>query len=327
MARDDELEELNEEQELLIERYLDSLAGERNYSAHTIRGYNADLNSFFRYANRQKFNALSPTTRQLRGYLADQDKARYSRKTINRRLSALRTFFRWLNVSNISSSNAISAVQGPKIPKHLPHVLSAHEVDVLFDALQQELDAAAKATEATGDKKQRALVLRDDALFEVLYASGARVSEVAGLKLSQIDLDTGQLRLFGKGSKERIVPLHNQCLAALRVYLEQGRPYLLDPRKKSQATPEVFLTRTGNPLSADSIRRVFKAQMLKAGLDTTLSPHAMRHTFATDLLDGGADLRSVQELLGHASLSTTQIYTHLTPERLKSVHAQAHPRA
>ena len=327
MARDDELEELNEEQELLIERYLDSLAGERNYSAHTIRGYNADLNSFFRYANRQKFNALSPTTRQLRGYLADQDKARYSRKTINRRLSALRTFFRWLNVSNISSSNAISAVQGPKIPKHLPHVLSAHEVDALFDALQQELDAAEKATEATGDKKQRALVLRDDALFEVLYASGARVSEVAGLKLSQIDLDTGQLRLFGKGSKERIVPLHNQCLSALRVYLEQGRPYLLDPRKKSQATPEVFLTRTGNPLSADSIRRVFKAQMLKAGLDTTLSPHAMRHTFATDLLDGGADLRSVQELLGHASLSTTQIYTHLTPERLKSVHAQAHPRA
>ena len=319
--------ELTANHEALLEDYLDSLSGERNYSPNTVRGYKTDLESYFFYAYRMNVEPLAPTTRQLRGYLADQDRARYSRKTINRRLSALRTFFRWLNVSNISTSNAISAVQGPKIPKHLPHIFSEAEIDNLFDTLEKDIEIASRMAQINGDTTSEALSMRDDALFEVLYASGARVSEIAGMKLSQIDFSINQVKLFGKGSKERIVPLHQRCVDALRKYVDEGRPLLLDPRKRSQKNDAVFLSRTGNPLSADSIRKIFKSKLEKCGLDTSMSPHAMRHTFATDLLDGGADLRSVQELLGHASLSTTQIYTHLTPERLKAAHSQAHPRA
>ncbi len=319
--------EMSDDQTLLVECFLASLTGERNYSAHTVRAYKTDLNTFFHYANRQLFDPLAPTTRQLRGYLADQDKARYSRKTINRRLSALRSFFRWLNVSQRAASNAVSAVQGPKIPKHLPLVFSASELDALFDSLDRELKEAQRVTEEGKREAGQALVLRDEALFELLYASGARVSELAGLTCAQLDLSAGQLRLFGKGSKERIVPLHGQCIKVLQAYLETARPVLLAKRGDKKGGDAVFLSKTGRPLSADAIRKAFKAQMMKAGLDAAFSPHAMRHTFATDLLDGGADLRSVQELLGHASLSTTQIYTHLTPERLKAAHLQAHPRA
>lgn len=298
-----------------VEEFVASLGKERNYSPHTLRAYSCDLKGYLRFAQRCDFDAFSPSPRQLRAYLADMDAARYSRKTINRRLSALRSFFRWLNIMNLSDSGSASAVSGPKLPKHLPHVLSASDIDALFEDLEQ-------AEQDLDGSQQSAVALRNKALFEFMYATGARVSEVSGVRVTDIQWDRGQVLLFGKGSKERIVPLHNECLVALREYCEKGRPSL----QIRPSVTQVFLSMRGNPLSTGSIRKVFKDEMARLGLDESLSPHAMRHTFATDLLDGGADLRSVQELLGHASLSTTQIYTHLTPERLKAVHEQAHPR-
>ena len=170
--------------------------------------------------------------------------------------------------------------------------------------------------------------MRDAAFFEVLYATGARISEVANLTLPQVNCASGRMRLMGKGSKERDVILHKQCVNALELYIQHSRPLLLTKQKGTEKPSDaLFLSKTGRPLSADSLRKIFKRRIVEAGLDPSLSPHAMRHTFATDMLNGGADLRSVQELLGHASLSTTQIYTHLSSARLKAVHAQAHPRA
>ena len=298
-----------------MKQFISSLQRERNYSPHTFRAYECDLKGYLRFSSRMEFDAFNPTPRQLRGYLADMDAARYSRKTINRRLSALSSFFRWLNVMDLSSSGSASAVSGPKLPKHLPHVLSASDIDALFADLELP-------QEQFENGEVDAVALRNKALFEFMYATGARVSEVSRITLENIQWGSGQALLFGKGSKERIVPLHEQCLLALREYCEKGRPLL----SFRPSVTQVFLSTRGNPLSTGAIRKIFKDEMARLGLDESLSPHAMRHTFATDFLDGGADLRSVQELLGHASLSTTQIYTHLTPERLKAVHSQAHPR-
>ena len=164
--------------------------------------------------------------------------------------------------------------------------------------------------------------MRDDALLELLYAAGLRVSEVSSLELARLDLNQGFVRVMGKGSKERLVPLHQKACQVLENYVLHARPVL----KRDSESSYVFLSVHGRPLSTNTIRTVFKKKLHEAGLDESLSPHAMRHSFATDLLSGGADLRSVQEMLGHSSLSTTQIYTHLTSEHLKEVHHQSHPR-
>ena len=328
--------ERNDELEEIVEGFLSFLYGQRNYSAHTVRAYETDVRTYFRYAKRLDFDALAPSTRNVRGYLSDQMSAGYSRKTINRRLSSLRTFFRWLNVSQISSCNTVSAVQGPKIAHHLPHVLSTAEIDALFAVLENDAcfetgteEAGVQLSVPTAPTNvKEALALRDEAIFEVLYATGARISEVAGLTVSSVNCDAARMRLMGKGSKERDVVLHDRCVSVLERYLAAARPLLA--AKNSNALGDsaaFFLSKSGKPLSADSLRKIFKEHVLETGLDPSLSPHAMRHTFATDMLNGGADLRTVQELLGHASLSTTQIYTHLTSDRLKAAHAQAHPRA
>lgn len=353
MAHQDEMTECED----IVQGFLNHLSGERRYSTHTVRGYESDIRAYIRYSLRAGNAILTPSVRDLRGFLSEQMNARYSRKTINRRLSALRTFFRWLNASHMSESNAISAVQGPKIAQRLPSVLSARETEALFASLELEENEAAacrisdrqsfsKPHSTTNGQEQLprknelsvALTCRDAAIIELLYATGARVSEVAHLSLPQLDLTTGQVRLLGKGSKERVVIMHRRCVAAVSRYLHEVRPLLQEKKDGGVAgcadkdvsradSATVFLSKTGRPLSTDSIRRIFKRHCLQAGLDPSFSPHAMRHTFATDLLNGGADLRSVQELLGHASLSTTQIYTHLTPDRLLKAHAQAHPRA
>jgi integrase/recombinase XerD len=171
--------------------------------------------------------------------------------------------------------------------------------------------------------------LRDAAFLELLIASGARITEVARLRPRDIDGAQGTVRLFGKGSKERIVPLYEHAIKLVQTYLQDARPQLLAARKPGQPAPAdaLFISTRGNAMSAATLRRVFKGHLAAAGCDTSLSPHAMRHTFATMLLEGGADLRTVQELLGHESLATTQIYTHLSVGRLKDAHRQAHPRA
>ena len=300
----------------LLERFVESLRIEQGASEHTIRAYRTDLEAFSRWCARKGVNPKEASYKQLRSYLGELDAARYARSTMNRRLSSLKGFYAWMNVVGIIDENPASVLSGPKQNKHLPHVLHHDEMARLL-LVHSPNGAAGKAGE------QSPTDMRDQALLEFLYACGARISEASNLRVSDVDFSSKLVKLLGKGNKERVVPLHDLCIHAMRSYFEDGRPLLLDGKKSDR----FFVSSRGNPLSADAMRKMFKATVRAAGLDERLSPHDMRHTFATDLLDGDADLRSVQEMLGHASLSTTQIYTHLSPARLKDAHTQAHPRA
>ncbi len=302
--------------ESLVEEFCEAIRVEHNASAHTVRAYHVDLMDFARWAFRKKVDPLTATHRQLRRYLGELDRAQYSRTTINRRLSALRSFYRWLNVTGKTDVDPASLLQGPKQPKSLPHVIKPKDMVKLLSVYgPRDVDGTPREQSYT-DK-------RNVALLEFLYACGARVSEASGLLYEDVDFKSGQVKVFGKGSKERIIPLHELALDSMRSYAMTARPHLLEGRNSIY----FFVSTRGNQMGTDAIRKMFKEALRQAGLDETLSPHVMRHTFATDLLDGGADLRSVQEMLGHASLSTTQIYTHLSPARLKQVHSQAHPRS
>ena len=300
----------------LLASYLEALSVEHNASPHTVRSYRTDLEAYLRWCERNDVDALSATHRDLRAYLADMDAARYARTTVNRRLSSLHGFYAWMNVTGACDADPSSALSGPKLRKHLPHVLKAQEMVRLL--------SVHGPTSPDGKERERTPSdIRDQAILEFLYACGARISEAAGLKLEDVDFESKLVKVLGKGSKERIIPLHDFCIDALRLYLVEARPEL----SRGKPSDYVFLSTRGNPMSADAMRKMFKETVALAGLNQSLSPHDMRHTFATDLLNGGADLRSVQEMLGHASLSTTQIYTHLSPQRLKDAHTQAHPRA
>lgn len=301
----------------LLDGYLESLRYERGYSEHTIRNYRQDLEAYLRWCTRKDVDPLAATHRQLRAYLGEMDAARYARSTVNRRLSSLRGFYRWMNLVGVTDKDPAEALSGPKQGRHLPQVLKAAEME-RFLSVHGPLDANGEVREQTPED------MRDQALFEFLYACGARISEAAGLTLADVDFNARLVKLFGKGRKERIVPLHDLCIDAMRAYLREARPQLIAGKPQ---TERFFVSNRGAPMSADAMRKRFKATVRAAGLDDRLSPHDMRHTFATDLLDGNADLRSVQEMLGHATLSTTQIYTHLSASRLKEAHHQAHPRA
>lgn len=296
------------------EAYLDALdsycverASVRGDSVHTVRGYRNDLLDFGRWAARHGIVPLDVTYRQIRSYLGEQNQAGYARRTINRRLSSLRGFFRWLNVTGRVSGDPVGVVSGPKLSKGLPRFIPASD-------MARILNVHHSSSEPEG--------MRNQAILEFLYASGARISEASGLLASDVDFSSRQVRVMGKGSKERIVPLHDLAVSSMRTYAEHARPQLLG----SGSCPCFFVSSRGRAMSTDALRKMFKRTLASAGVDGTYTPHDMRHTFATDLLDGGADLRSVQEMLGHASLSTTQIYTHVSSERLRSVHHAAHPR-
>ena len=301
----------------LLDGYLESLRVERGYSEHTIRNYRVDIEAFLAWCKRRGVDPLHATHRQLRAYLGEMDAAQYARSTVNRRLSSMRGFYRWMGLMGATDADPAEALSGPKRGRHLPHVLKQEEMARL-------LSVHGPIGPDGNPRAQTPEDMRDQALLEFLYACGARISEAAGLTLQDVDFKTRLVKLFGKGRKERIVPLHDLCIDAMKVYLCQGRPHLM---KDAKPTDSFFVSNKGNPMSADSMRKRFKAAVRAAGLDDSLSPHDMRHTFATDLLDGEADLRSVQEMLGHASLSTTQVYTHLSTTRLKDAHHQAHPRA
>lgn len=298
----------------LVCAFCDALTLERGVSAHTVRNYRIDLLGYLRWAARMQLDPLAVKHRQLRRYLADLDAAAYERSTIQRHLSALRSFFKWMNASEVTDNDPASALGGPSLPHKLPKPLSPHDVELLL-----AVHAGAGAGEAD---KEAAGELRDQALLEFIYATGVRVSEASSLKLDAVDLANRMAKVFGKGSKERIVLMHDRAIAAMADYLHRGRPVLL----AGKPSELFFVSARGGCYSPDAIRRMFKRTLVAAGLDTTFSPHALRHAFATDMLEGGADLRSVQEMLGHASLSTTQIYTHISPERLRAIHGMAHPR-
>lgn len=297
----------------LVDDFCSMLRYERNASAHTIRNYRADLESYARWCERSDVDALGPSYRELRRYLSYLDASGYARSTVARRLSSLKSWFSWLVVAGVVGENPASALTGPSAPRRLPHVVKPQEMASIL--------AAFSSRSETGESDP--CDVRDTAVLEFLYATGARVSEASGLRLADVDLESGVAKVFGKGSKERIVMLHDVAIASMRRYRDEARPALLG----ASSSPLFFVSRRAGAYSPDAIRRMFARAQLRAGLPGIYTPHDIRHTFATDILDGGADLRTVQELLGHASLSTTQIYTHLSIDRLKTALAQAHPRA
>ena len=291
-----------------VEDFLANLGIVRNLSPNTVRGYASDLDSFCSWVEREGVHPLSVSHRELRGYLMELNRAGYAPKTINRHLSAVRQLYRWLLHEGHTTEDAAAAIASPKLARLLPHTLADRDVRALIDTCDP--------TTPVG--------LRDRAAIEMLYATGARISELSGLDLAHLDFPQGQVRLFGKGSKERIVPVYKAALDTVRTYLVRSRPTLVRPDVDDEGA--LFLSVRGRRMSAAALRTAFERHITQAGLDASLTPHAMRHSYATELLGGGADLRSVQELLGHESLSTTQIYTHLSVDRLKDATRQAHPR-
>jgi integrase/recombinase XerD len=291
----------------LVDRFLTHLTVERGYSPHTLRAYSADLTRYLEWASRSQIDPLHPTHRQLRLYLAELDRAHYARRTIARRIASVRSFFAYLVTEGLVSSDPSAVLMTPKIPARLPKV-------VPDDTLQALLDAPDEST-PVGQ--------RDGALIELLYATGIRVGELVGLSVGDVDLSQGQAVVFGKGSKERIVPLYRRAIERLRLYLREGRPHLVG----KEPTDRLFLSTRGRSLSPEAVRRILNRNLALAGTTVAVSPHALRHTFATHLVEQGADLRTIQELLGHIALSTTQIYTHVGTRRLQEVHRAAHPRA
>lgn len=287
-------------------RFAEYLRDERGLSDNTIRAYCIDLRSYLDWAARGNVDPLHVEHRRFRRFLAELSSAGYTPQTTARRLSAVRSFFKFLDMREVTQANPAAVVSSPKLARELPRKTSGSDI--------------AQLLATCGDD---AVSLRDRAFLELLYASGARIAELARLELGDIDISEAIVRLFGKGSKERIVPLYPLALEVVMRYVQQGRPELLGER----TSDALFISTRGKPMSADSLRRVFKRRAAEAGLDPSLHPHDMRHAFATDLLEGGADLRSVQEMLGHASLSTTQIYTHLSLQHMKDVYKQAHPRS
>ncbi|MNK98120.1 Tyrosine recombinase XerD [compost metagenome] len=275
---------------------------ERNLSPHSIRAYRQDLDMFHAFLADQPLDKVDYRT--LRRFLGHLKQEGYERSTIARRMATLRTYFRFLARERMIAGNPTLGLQSPKLNRKLPNFLDWEELQRLL---------------ASPDESPRGL--RDRALLELLYATGMRVSEIADLSLRQLNWEEAEIRVIGKGSKERMVLMSEEAMHHLRRYLDTGRPEL-----RPEATDKLFLNRSGKPLTSRSIDRMLKAYARRAGIAKAISPHTLRHTFATHLLEGGADLRVVQELLGHASLSTTQIYTHVSQERLRQVYQQAHPR-
>jgi integrase/recombinase XerD len=290
-----------------LEQFLQHLVVERGLAPLTVEAYATDLKGlavFLRAAGQEHWSAV--VLEDLQRYLADLEQQGVGPRSRARKLSAVRQFFRFLLRENLTSANPLEWLDAPKLPKGLPKVLGLEEVERLL--------AAPDPTTPLGQ--------RDDAMLELLYATGLRVSELVGLTVPQLDLRRGVVRVLGKGSKERLVPMVFQAVEKLQIYLQHIRPVLL----KNQKSQRLFLNRSGTGLSRQGFWKILKGYARQAGLPPTLSPHTLRHSFATHLLWHGADLRALQLMLGHADISTTQIYTHLHTARLQEIHQQAHPR-
>lgn len=293
----------------LADGFLASLAREGNYASHTVDSYASDLDGFLAWAEGKGIDPIRVTHRQMRSFMSHLDEEGYARSSINRKLSAVKRFSKWLVVEGEIEADAISVVSGPKKAKTLPHRLMPEDIARLLEVWN-------------GDEP---VDMRNRAILELMYASGARIAEIAGMRIPDVDFEEQQIRVFGKGSKERIIPIHPMAAHTLLLYIRGARGALA-AKAKGLPTDALFVSARGKAMSADSIRKMFRQSIAEAGLDESLTPHDLRHSFATDLVEGGADLRTVQELLGHASLSTTQIYTHLSASHLKDIHARAHPR-
>lgn len=309
----DEAELLPEAFARLLGEYERHLAFERNMSEHSVRAYSGDISSLLQHAVR--FGATSVgdlDLRLLRSWLAKQQTMGRARTTIARRSTAARTFTGWLHRTGRIPTDPGALLASPKAHRVLPPVLRTDEAEAMVDLVEVDPDTADAGT------------LRDAAMLELLYATGIRVSELVGLDLSSIDNGRRTLRVLGKGNKERTVPFGVPAAKALDRWLERGRPAF---QSTDVSTAAVFLGARGSRIDPRVVRRVVNQRTEAVPGAPRLSPHGLRHTAATHLLEGGADLRSVQELLGHSSLSTTQLYTHISSDRLRQAYRQAHPRA
>jgi integrase/recombinase XerD len=292
--------------------FLAYLELERGLSRNTLGAYRSDLQQLGEFLQRRGLGVLQSTHGDLAAFLAELAEGSETRPpvaaaTLQRKAACLRSFYRHLRREGIIEHDPTADLRGPRKTQRLPQVLTRDEIARLL--------SEPKGTEPR--------MLRDRGLLEVMYACGLRASEAVGLELSDIDLDEGVLRTRGKGSKERLVPVGRQAVAALRVYLARGRPLLVGLGSEQR----LFVNRRGKGLTRQGLYKIIQGHARGAGLEDRMSPHTLRHTFATHLLAGGCDLRSLQEMLGHADLATTQIYTHLSAERLKDAYFSAHPRA
>jgi integrase/recombinase XerC len=288
-----------------VEDFLNFLTTEKGASEHTTKNYGIDLREFVKFIAEKKLPDL--TYLDIRSFLAFLKTREYSKSSISRKLACLRSFFKYLVRENILAQNPAAGIATPKKEKRLPSFMNPDEITKLLDA---------PAKNSWEEK-------RDKAILEMLYSSGLRVSELAGLNHDDLDFFGGLVRVRGKGKKERIVPVGQTALNSLRAYWDMKAP-----RETASAIKKpLFISRIGSRLTDRSVRRMILKYVKRTGLGKEISPHTFRHSFATHMLDRGADLRSVQELLGHANLSTTQIYTHVTTQRLKDAYALAHPRA
>jgi integrase/recombinase XerD len=291
----------------LIDEFMNYLSVERGLASNTLLAYRRDLNKYTDYLSQKGIEASAKVAREhVSSFLFDLKKQNMSATSICRNLAAVKMFHRFLVRENLSSEDPTTLVDTPKLWQRMPSVLTQGEVEAMIKA-------------ASGKKKQQ---IRDQAILEIFYASGLRVSELSDLKTTSVNFDAGFVRAVGKGSKERIIPLGKKARDALQKYLDHVRPKLL----KGQTSDVLFLSRLGKRISRQSLWALIKFYARRAQIKKTIKPHTLRHTFATHLLEHGADLRSVQEMLGHADIATTQIYTHVDRERLKNVHKQFHPR-
>jgi tyrosine recombinase XerC len=294
--------------EELLKKYIRHLELERSISPYTVRNYSSDVQGFLDFLKENGIDSLDKVNRlTLRLYLGSLHEQGTSRASINRKASALRSFYKYLTREELVKAEPTSMLRGPKTEKRLPTFLTHEEMARLLEAPD--------ASTPQG--------LRDRAILELLYAAGLRVSEIVALDLSDIDLGIRQVRVWGKGSKERMVLMGIPAAKSLRLYFELGR-IKLEGKKPTQA---VFLNRFGERIAERRIQHIIKKYAHQAGLEMRVFPHIMRHTFATHLLDGGADLRVVQDLLGHARLSSTQVYTHVTRSQIRRNYLAAHPRS
>jgi site-specific recombinase XerD len=296
----------------------------RDASEHTHRSYETAIGAYLSWLGERGTDWRSPGRADLRAYLAHLG-AGAARSSVAQRLAAIRSFHRWAGRAGLAPGDPWGAIATPRLPRRLPRVLEVDQVARLLAAVDRDLD---KAPSRAGGERAMAIALRDRALVETAYAAGLRISELAAAEVGSLDLRRGEIRVVGKGRKERIGLLGRPARRALAAWIEEGRPVLLAARGSEAAPPvEIFLNHRGEPLGVRGLR--FRLERLRrlAGLPAGVSPHTLRHSFATHLLDGGADLRVVQELLGHESLATTQVYTHVSPARLRSAYERAHPRA
>jgi integrase/recombinase XerD len=297
--------------EHLVFDFLAYLEFERGLSRNTLEAYRSDLLQFGRFLEGRGADAATARARDLSDFLTEltqgNGRPAASPATVHRKAACLRSFYRHLRREGVRDSDPTISISGPRRSQRLPKVLNRNEV--------QKLLTQPQGTEPTA--------LRDRALLELMYACGLRASEAIGMDVRDLDLDSGMLRARGKSPRERVVPVGRAALEAVRIYLERGRKQLLRGRPEAK----LFVNFRGEPLTRQGLYKIVRRHATTAGLADRMSPHTLRHTFATHLLAGGCDLRSVQEMLGHADVATTQVYTHLTSERLKDVYFKAHPRA